>query len=199
MSFEAGEEIIASLSKDLPKAACGGVIIKPEPEGDRLQIALQGRGLILRHGSLVHLRSKTHPEVSAWSSVQRVSLAGEVKIVDLTSVRIEGDDRRRAARYPIELAVSTKMDGDGVQTTKGFSIDLSVSGIKAWFDQPLPEQDSVYIALHLADEKNVEAYARITRREEMNGADAVVALEFQSFIRGYEFLLELLPPESSQH
>jgi len=197
MSFTASEEVIVAVNKNGSSGSCTGVII--QKEDDRLQVALRGAGLVLRHGSLIHLKSCGSPKVTAWGSVQHVGLAGDVKLVQVSSVRYEGQNNARAARCAIDLQISANYcdrDQNGKKTF-GQTINISVSGVLARFKTTLSEGISVQMVLHLGAEKEVEAIARVVRivqGTESASGGYEVGLEFERFIRGYEHLIRMAPP-----
>jgi hypothetical protein len=197
MSFSAGEEVIVSIHRHHKSGTCQAVIIKSEE--DRLQLALKGLGLVLRNGDLLHISSLADGNRAAWSCVQQVTLAGDVKIVQLTNTRFERASKPRSTRLPVEITLSANYSDreKNAKKTLGHTIDLSLSGVRAQLKSAVPEGSSVLLVMRLADQKTVEAMAKVARivedaRSASGGYE--VGLEFQRFIKGYEALVELAMP-----
>jgi hypothetical protein len=200
MSFSASEEVIVSFNKNQNQGSCHGVVINTDE--DRMQVALKGVGLVLRHGDLLYVKSVAEESVTAWSSVQQVTLAGDVKIVHLESTREDGNVKPRSTRLPIEISLTANYSDRDKNTKKtvGQTIDLSLTGIRAKFRTAVPEGGAVLVVLHLGDDKTVEAMARVARivdGERSASGGYEVGLEFQRFIRGYESLIELASPDQA--
>ena len=87
MSFKTSEDVVVSIIKSQKAGSSEAVVIGANE--DRLQVALKGIGLILKHGNLLHVRSLTDANCTAWASVENVALAGDVKIVSLGNIRFE--------------------------------------------------------------------------------------------------------------
>ena len=67
MPFELSEEVTVAINKNVETDSCEGVIIKSE--GDSVQLALRGRGVLAKTGSMIHLQSHAHADLSAWGSL----------------------------------------------------------------------------------------------------------------------------------
>jgi len=200
MSFSASEEVIVSFNKNQASGSCPGVVINTDE--DRMQIALKGLGLVLRHGDLLYVKSTADDASTAWSSVQQVTLAGDVKIVHLSSTRDENSCKPRSTRLPIEIGISANYSDRDKNTkrTMGQTIDLSISGIRARFRTAVPEGGAVLVVLHLNDDKTVEAIAKVVRIVENSRSASggyEVGLEFQRFIRGYDYFIEMATPDQA--
>ena len=128
-----------------------------------------------------------------------MTLAGDVKIVELVNTRSEKSCKIRSTRLPIEITLSANYN-DRAKTTKrtmGQTIDVSLSGIRAKFRTAVPQDGTVIISLHIAEDKTVEAVAKVVRivdgqRSASGGYE--VGIEFQRFIRGYDYLIEMAEP-----
>lgn len=197
MSFSASEEVIVSINKNLTSGSCPGVVVRTE--GDAMQIALRGLGLVLRHGDLLHISSVSNKEATAWASVHQVTLAGDVKIVELANTRYERACKPRSTRLPVEISLSANYNDRAKNTkrTMGQTIDVSLSGIRAKFRTAVPHGGTVIIVLHLADDKTLEAVAKVVRIVEGQSSASggyEVGIEFQRFIRGYDYLIEIAEP-----
>src|SRR2546423_2311643 len=196
MPLTLSEEVTVALNKNVETGSCAGVVIKTE--GDTVQIALRERGILVKPGSMVHIKSNDDAALAGWGSVEGLELAGDVKLLTLGFVRYEGESRVRAARCPIELAMSAKYDDrdDLTQKIVGQTVNLSITGIRARFHTPAPQGVSLHMVLHLGEEKTVEAIAHVVRvvpgTETFDGGYEV-GLEFQRFIRGYEHLIATAP------
>jgi len=197
VSFSAGEEIIVSLTKNSTTGTCSGVVVNAD--SDDVQVALRGRGFLVKNGVLLHVRSATEPTHSAWARLQSSELAGDVKLIHLSDLRFDGESKARAARCQIDLSLTAAFNDGRDQNTKrtiGQSINISMTGIRARFRSTVPQGISVHVAIHLAPDQIVEAIVRVVRI--VSGSESAsggyeVGLEFQRFIRGYDFLLEALP------
>ena len=200
MSFSASEEVIVSFNKNSKSGSCPGVVIRTDE--DQMQIALKGLGLVLRHGDLLYVKSLSDKNTTAWSSVHQVTLAGDVKIVHLVSTRNESCCKPRASRLPVEITLSAKYNDREKNTkrTMGQTIDLSLSGIRAKFRTTVAEGSVVLLVLHIEDDKTVEALAKVARivEDERSASGGYeVGLEFQRFLRGYDFFIEMVAPDQA--
>jgi len=182
------EEVTVALNKDVDTGSCTGVVIVSD--GNTLQIALRDRGIAVRPGTMVHLQSHAIAENAGWGAVERLEYAGDVKLLTLNSVHYETESKERAARLPIEIWLSANFHRDDIpQMTLGQSINLSLTGIRARFNKTVPEGTTIHTVLHLDEGKRVEAVARVVRIiPDSEGCE--VGMEFQRFIKGYEFLVE---------
>ncbi|HEY3781747.1 MAG TPA: PilZ domain-containing protein [Fimbriimonadaceae bacterium] len=193
MSFKTSEDVVVSIIKRQEAGSSEAVVIGTNE--DRLQLALKGLGLILKHGNMLHVRSLMDESRTAWASVENVSLAGDVKIVSLGNIRFENMEVR-AARCPLELSLTANYSDRQENTihTRGQSIDLSVSGLRARLDTPLKLSSLVHITLRFGDEKTLDAVAKVVRiceGGETASGGFEVGLEFQRYFRGYEHLIHL--------
>lgn len=196
MAFQASEEVTVSLCKNSPTASCPGVIINAEE--DRLQVALRGPGLVMKTGMSVHLQPPNEEQHAAWASVEQVTLAGDVKLLDLKAVRYENECVARAARCQIDVCVSANFSDRKKDTKRavGHTVNLSITGIRARFRSVIPYGTNIHALLHLENDKIVEAVAkavRIVQGSESASGGYEVGLEFLRFIRGYEHLARLAP------
>lgn len=208
MPFAPSEEVIVALNKNISSGSCSGVVIGSE--GDRIQIALRDRGILVKDGSLVHVSSLLQCDSAAWGSVERLELAGDVKLLSLSSLRFEGDFKVRAARCKVDLSLTVNFskDGTNAQKTIGQTVDLSLSGFRARFRSPVPQGSPVHVLIHLESGSVLEAVAKVVRivqGTETNLGGYEVGLEFQRFIRGYDHLISTVPvgkdypPELSEY
>jgi len=155
--------------------------------------------LLVKQGVLVHIHPAADESRGAWASVESCDLAGDVKILNLQNLRFEGESKARAARCEIELSVSAAFTDGREQLTKrtiGQTVNISVSGLRARFRSTVPHGISVHVSIHLEADKIVDAVARVVRivpGSESASGGYEVGLEFQRFIRGYNFLLEAMP------
>ena len=195
MPLELSNEVTVSINKDVETGSCAGVVITCE--GDSVQIALRERGILVKNGSLVHIKSHADASVTAWGSVERFEYAGDVKLITIGSVRYEGGTLTRAIRCPVQLWLSANYRAEDLDNvTFGQTVDMSLTGIRAKFFTPIPQGTSLHMLLHLDEGKTVEAIARVARiisDGEAQEQGYEVGLEFQRFIRGYEFLIDTAP------
>jgi PilZ domain len=199
MSFKTSEDVVVSIIKCQKAGSSEAVVIGANE--DRLQVALKGLGLILKHGNLLHVRSLTNECCTAWASVENVALAGDVKIVSLGNIRFETMEVR-AARCPIELSITANYSDrqENSVRTQGQSIDLSVSGLRAKLERPLPLGSLVHVTLRLEEDKTLDAVAEVVRicdGSQTASGGFEVGLEFQRYFRGYEHLIQITPEDQA--
>jgi hypothetical protein len=196
MSFSASDEVTLSVNKDGTSLTAEGVVIKSD--GDGLQIAMRGKGILVKSGSLLHLTSAHNSSISAWASVDQIQLAGDVKLVQLSLVRYDNEALPRAVRVPIEIGISASFSDReaNMKRTVGHTVNFSTTGIRARFRAAVPIGTTVHVLVLLSEDKVLEAVAKVARIIE--GAETAsggfeVGLEFVRFIRGYDHLADVAP------
>src|SRR2546423_9076912 len=106
MPLTLSEEVTVALNKNVETGSCAGVVIKTE--GDTIQIALRERGILVKPGSMVHIKSNDDAALAGWGSVEGVELAGDVKLLPL-GVGCYADVKTvAAARCPYHIALLAK-------------------------------------------------------------------------------------------
>ncbi len=193
MPLHLSEEVTVALNKDVAAGSCTGVVIKSDE--DTVQIALRDRGIVVKPGGLVHVRSNTNSKVAAWGEVDRFEYAGDVKLLTLGLFRYEGNGHIRASRCQVDVSLAAHFNGEdeAPKWTIGQAINLSLSGLLARFEARVPEGGTLHVIIHLSDEKVIDAIARVARVSGSADGSFEIGLEFQRFVRGYAHLIEAVP------
>lgn len=191
MAFASGEEVSVALNKHSATGTATGVVVRTTP--DRIQIALRGRGLLLKPGLVVHICPNSDRDDGGWALVESTQLAGDVKLVEVSNFTKDKTEIPRAARCSVQATLTAAAPGEASELI-GQCVNLSLSGACAIFRTPLGLGSSINLHFKVEESGTIEAAAKVVRqRHNPEEGHYEVGLEFHRFVRGYELLTQFAP------
>jgi hypothetical protein len=187
--LQPGTEVVIAFAS-LETIESGGAVCEVGP--DWIAVVTDDRYAVLKPGVSVSIRQKESSEPVGWGEVSDSSVEGEGMKIRIGNIRWEDASIRRAMRFPVEVRIGADIldeAGDHLRRTIGYSMNISLTGLRARFRTPLVEGSTVHLTVHFGSSEPLRALAKVTRgvrgTETEAGGSYEVGIEFARIISGF--------------